>query len=59
MATRLDFLPSAEVMAAYRQLAVLVEKTGGVDERLAFGLLAEHASRYVRLRGVEADDRPT
>src|SRR4051794_23874242 len=58
LATRLDFLPPAEVMASYRQLAVLVEKTGGLDERLAFGVLAEHALRAVRLGGVEADDRP-
>jgi uncharacterized protein len=55
LATRLDFLPPAEVMASYRQLSILVEKTGGPDERLAFGLLADFASKAVRLARGEAD----
>jgi len=56
MATRLDFLPIAEVLATYRQLAVLVEKTGGPDERLAFGLLVDRALTVVRIRSEESSD---
>ncbi|WP_435009574.1 DUF447 domain-containing protein [Tundrisphaera lichenicola] len=41
LATRLDFLPLDEILASYRQLAILIEKTGGPEERLAFGLLAD------------------
>ena len=55
LATRLDFLPLTEVLASYQQLAILVEKTGGPDERLAFGLLADFASTAVRLARGEAD----
>ncbi len=48
LATRLDFLPIDGVMASYRDLAVLVDKTGGPDERLAFGLLADHVQVFAR-----------
>jgi hypothetical protein len=47
LATRLDFLPRDEVLADYARLAFLVEKTGGRDERLAFGLLADHVLRVL------------
>jgi hypothetical protein len=42
LATRTAFLPLDEIEAEYRKLAVLVEKTGGVQERAAFDLLRRH-----------------
>ena len=50
LATRLGFVPRAEVDAAYRQLAVLVEKTGGPREREAFAFLEEYVRRAVQPR---------
>ena len=45
LATRLELLPRDEIAAAYRQLAVLVEKTGGPREREAFAFLKEYVQR--------------
>jgi hypothetical protein len=45
LATRTDFLPLAEIEAEYRKLAVLVDKTGGQQERQAFFLLHDHVAR--------------
>jgi hypothetical protein len=42
LATRLHFLPLAEVAAEYRKLRVIVEKTGGPDEHAAMELLEAH-----------------
>ena len=42
LATRLEFLPRDEILADFARLVILVEKTGGPDERLAFGFLADH-----------------
>ncbi len=42
LATRTSFLPLDHIDAEYRRLAVLVEKTGGERERLAFTLLQTH-----------------
>jgi hypothetical protein len=39
LATRLDFLPRAEIEAEYRKLAVIVQKTGGEQESAAFDFL--------------------
>jgi hypothetical protein len=47
LATRTALLPAEEIAAEFRRLAVLVEKTGGVQEREAFALL----ERYVRQAG--------
>jgi hypothetical protein len=55
LATRLDFLPTADVLAEYRRLAVPVDKTGGPDERLAFGLLVDHARGFASRRGLDPD----
>jgi hypothetical protein len=35
-------LPVGEIEAEYSKLAVLVEKTGGPEEREAFSFLREH-----------------
>jgi hypothetical protein len=45
LATRTDFLPLAEIDAEYRKWAVIIEKTGGEQERLAFSVLQEHVAR--------------
>jgi hypothetical protein len=45
LATRTALLPREEVAAEYRKLAVLVEKTGGPQEREAFALLRDHVQQ--------------
>jgi hypothetical protein len=45
LATRTDFLPLDEIEAEYRKLAVIVQKTGGPQERDAFAFLEEHLAR--------------
>ncbi|MCS6850375.1 MAG: DUF447 family protein [Gemmataceae bacterium] len=52
LATRTALLPLEEIEAEYRKLAVLVEKTGGEQERRAWAVLQEH------LRRVAASRRP-
>jgi uncharacterized protein len=60
LATRTDFLPLDEIDAEYRKLAVLVEKTGGEQERQAFGFLQEHVARisHSRAAAVPAREGP-
>ncbi len=50
LATRLAFLPLEEILADLGRLAVLVEKTGGPDERLAFGVLVDRVLTFGRTR---------
>jgi hypothetical protein len=45
LATRTDFLPLDEIEAEYRKLAVIVDKTGGEQERAAFSLLRHHVQQ--------------
>ena len=45
LATRTDFLPLAEIEAEYARLAVIVQKTGGDQEKQAFAFLREHVAR--------------
>jgi hypothetical protein len=42
LATRLHLLPPVEILADYRKLRALVEKTGGPDEQAAFDFLQTH-----------------
>jgi hypothetical protein len=56
LATRVEFLPLTEILAEYRKLAVLVEKTGGPDEHAAYQLLLEHVRDAARARGVAVDE---
>jgi hypothetical protein len=44
LATRTTLLPRAEIEAEFRRLAVLVDKTGGPQEREAFALLRRHVA---------------
>ncbi len=50
LATRTDFLPPDEIEAEYRRLEVLVNKTGGDQERQAFALLRQHVESVARSR---------
>jgi uncharacterized protein len=45
LATRLHLLPATDVLADYRKLRVLVEKTGGPAEHEAFDFLQTHVER--------------
>jgi len=47
LATRLDILPPLAVLADIERLAVLVEKTGGEEERRAFAILSDHARDHL------------
>ena len=48
LATRTDFLPLDEIQSEFRRLAVLVEKTGGPQEREAFAFLQRHLAQVAR-----------
>lgn len=45
LASRVGLIPPAEILAEYDKLSVLVDKTGGTNERAAFDLLAEYVRR--------------
>ncbi|HEV3261107.1 MAG TPA: DUF447 domain-containing protein [Gemmataceae bacterium] len=55
LATRTDFLPLDDVEAEYRKLAVIVEKTGGDQERRAFAFLQERVNQVARARGLHRE----
>jgi hypothetical protein len=50
LATRTAFLPLEEIEAEFRKLAVIVDKTGGEQERRAFAFLREHLAEVARGR---------
>ncbi len=51
LATRTEFLPIAEILADFKRLAVLVQKTGGEQEHRAFQFLLDHVNRVVANMG--------
>jgi hypothetical protein len=55
MATRVAWLPRDEILAEFRKLAVLVDKTGGPRERAAFTLLHRHVREAPMPKGLETD----
>jgi len=55
LATRTEFLPPEEILAEFRRLAVLVEKTGGSAEHEAFQLLEDHVRKATGDRGESLD----
>ncbi len=57
LATRTAFLPLEEIEAEYRKLAVLVDKTGGMQEQQAFALLRDHVAEIRCSRLAEAETR--
>jgi len=42
LATRTDFLPRTEIESEFRKLSVIVEKTGGEQEKKAFAFLRDY-----------------
>ncbi len=42
LATRTDFLPPQQILEQFEQLAIIVEKTAGEQERAAFSFLDDH-----------------
>ncbi len=50
LATRTDFLPLDEILGEYRKLGVIVDKTGGEQEKQAFTFLRAHVDRVARSR---------
>ncbi len=55
LATRTAWQPLDEMLAEYRKLAVLVDKTGGPRERAAFTLLHRHVRETALERGLDPD----
>ena len=55
LATRAEWLPVDEMVADFRKLGVLVDKTGGPRERAAFSLLHKHLREAALRRGLESD----
>lgn len=51
LATRTDFLPIAEILGDFDRLSVLVQKTGGEQEHLAFQFLLDHVKRVATQKG--------
>jgi hypothetical protein len=51
LATRTDFLPLAEIDAEFHELAILVDKTGGEQERQALAFLRAHLDKVMQARG--------
>ena len=58
LATRTEFLPLDEMLADFRKLAVLVDKTGGPRERAAFTLLHRHVHDAAVRHGLRPDPSP-
>lgn len=50
LATRIEFLVPDEILSQYEQLAVLVEKTGGEQERCAFEFLRRYVEQAFEAR---------
>jgi hypothetical protein len=48
LATRTAHLPLDDVDAEFRRLAIILEKTGGAQEKAAFALLREHVDKEKR-----------
>ena len=51
LATRIEFLPIDEILADFKMLAVLVQKTGGDAEHRAFQFLLDHVNRAAVQQG--------
>jgi hypothetical protein len=52
LATRISILPLPEIEAEFRRLRVLVEKTGGAQEKEAFAFLTDYVARASRGQAV-------
>jgi hypothetical protein len=58
LATRTEILPLNEMLADFRKLAVLVDKTGGPRERAAFTLLHRHVHDAALSQGLCPEPSP-
>jgi len=58
LATRTDFLPLTDIEAEFRKLAVLVDKTGGEQERQAFAFLQQHLTAVAQSRSRTPEGPP-
>jgi hypothetical protein len=56
LATRTGFLPHSEIVAEYRKLAILVEKTGGPRELQAFTFLQTYLDQVVRTHTADSSE---
>ena len=59
LATRTDFLPLDDILAQFRRLHVLVEKTGGEQEHQAFAVLRDHVEQAARAKQAVAAQKLT
>jgi hypothetical protein len=59
LATRTAWLPLKELLLEFRKLEVLVQRTGGPSEHMAFNLLQQHVREAAVQRGLDPDLRPT
>lgn len=48
LATRIDFLPITDIQDKFNELKILVQKTGGEQEHLAFDLLESYLNEFVK-----------
>jgi len=53
LATRTAFLPLDDILAEYAKLAIIVEKTGGAQEREAFSFLRDRVEQLARSSSTE------
>jgi hypothetical protein len=49
LATRTDFLPLADIQGEFRKLNIIVQKTGGEQEKNAFAFLQKHVQHVAQL----------
>jgi hypothetical protein len=59
LATRIAWLPLPELLAEFRKLEVVVQKTGGPAEHAAFDLLYQYLREAAVQRGLDPDQRPS
>ena len=59
LATRVAFLPADEIRRQFAQLKVLVDKTGGPQERRGFNFLHRYVERKLSPHGEDADASST
>jgi hypothetical protein len=55
LATRTAWIPLDQILAEFRKLAVLVDKTGGPRERAAFSVLQRHVREAAIERGLDSN----
>ena len=59
LSTRTAFLPLGDIVAEFRKLGVIVQKTGGPQEQAAFALLERHLQTCIDRRSTDAQTKET